>query len=58
MPQSPISGQLFYVSAVKSSVSGVRWPGNVIGAPDSIPAAHTTVLQFNATAGQWLCVQQ
>ena len=58
MPPSPTNGQLFYVSAVKYLVSGIRWPGNVVGAPGSMEAAHTVVLQFNAATGQWLCVQQ
>ena len=58
LPPSPVNGQLFYVSAVQYPVSGIRWPGNVVGTPDAIPAAHTMVLQFNATTGQWLCVQQ
>ena len=58
LPPSPVNGQLFYVSAVASSVSGIRWRGNVVVCTDSIPAAHTTVLQFNATTAQWLCVQQ
>ncbi len=57
MPASPVHGQLYYVSAVGQSVSGVKWPGNVIGGRDSIPAAHTTIFQFNAATKQWLCVQ-
>jgi hypothetical protein len=57
MPSSPVHGQLYHVSAVGQSVSGVKWPANVIGGPDSIPAAHTTIFQFNAATKQWLCVQ-
>jgi hypothetical protein len=57
MPPSPVHGQLYHVSAVGQPVSGVKWPGNVIGAPATIPAAHTTVFQFNAATRQWLCVQ-
>ncbi len=57
MPAVPAHGQLYHVSAVGQSVSGIKWPGNAIGGPDSIPAAHTTIFQFNAATKQWLCVQ-
>jgi hypothetical protein len=57
LPDSPVHGQLFHVSAVGQPVSGIRWPGNVVGAPSAIPKAHTIVFQFNADSGKWLCVE-
>jgi hypothetical protein len=57
-PASPANGQLFYVSAVAQPVSGLQWRGSVVGAPVSIPGGHTTILQFCAATGQWLCVQE
>ena len=58
MPPSPAHGQLFHVSAVSHPVSGIKWLGDVVGPPDLIPAAHTTIFQFNAATRQWLCVQR
>lgn len=57
LPPAPVHGQLFHVSAVAHAVSGIRWPGNVVGAPAAIPAAHTMVFQFHAETHKWLCVQ-
>jgi len=57
-PPSPANGQLFHVSVVARPVSGIQWPGGVVGAPASVPAGHTMIFQFAAAMQQWLCVQQ